>query len=336
LHGVFAANISLGNPGIEFGQGITAATACSGATSISITPVSSFINAASSGTHKLSGFKVSNVPSGCQDDVLRISAYGESSSARLSLYDTDQKTVAVRYQAGAFSIEENATGMIISNDSSGAFTVTFGSPVTATNDFKKITIESSNVSQRYPLGTTGPGGGIVFYYSSGGFISNGVTMHYLEASVKTWQAAGYDTALLWAVAAKDTTAVTGLSESIGAGYANSEAIVNQGNDVTTAAGKARAYTGGGKSDWYLPSYYEFNELCKFAKNEPSLSPTTLCSNGGTLNAGISNVSYQLQVDAYWLSSEYSATAGQYFYTTTAFKGYNPKSYPYKVRAIRAF
>ena len=57
-----AANISLntGSP-IEFGQGITATAACSGATDLTITPYSSFTNASGAGAFYFSSVKVSNI-----------------------------------------------------------------------------------------------------------------------------------------------------------------------------------------------------------------------------------------------------------------------------------
>ena len=70
---------------------------------------------------------------------------------------------------------------------------------------------------------------------------------------------------------------------IGLGYKNSLAIVNQGNDTTTAAGAARAYGGGSKSDWYLPTTAELNLLCQWARDVVQ-SVTTPCT-GGTLNTG---------------------------------------------------
>jgi len=55
------------------------------------------------------------------------------------------------------------------------------------------------------------------------------------------------------------------ASGIGLGYKNSLAIVAQGNDTTTAAGAARAYSGGSQSDWYLPSTAELNLLLSVGK-----------------------------------------------------------------------
>ena len=335
--GVLAANINLNAGGtVEFGQGILLTTGCSGANVISVKPKSAFTNSSGAGAYKLSGFVVTGVPSGCQDNLLYLSAYGDSDSTKLDLYNTSKNTVSVRYQAGSFSIEENTSGISLSNVSSGAFTVTFTTPVSLATASYKVTLESSTLTQLYKLGSTGPGGGLVFYYNAAGFQSNGVTAHYLEAAPKSWQGAGMDPGKIWSIASESTTSVSGLSESIGSGYSNSVTLVNRGNDVTTAVGKARAYAGGGLTDWFLPSFREFNELCKYAFGQASVSEATLCSSSGTLNSGISDTNFQLQINAYWLSNEYSATNGLYYYTSTAYKGNNPKSYSYPARAIRAF
>jgi hypothetical protein len=87
---------------------------------------------------------------------------------------------------------------------------------------------------------------------------------------------------------------------IGLGYKNSLAIVAQGNNLTTAAGAARAYSGGSQSDWYLPTTAELNLLCQWARNVAQ-SVTTVCT-GGTLNTGTGASGGFLPV-YYWSSSE---------------------------------
>ncbi len=68
--------------------------------------------------------------------------------------------------------------------------------------------------------------------------------------------------IAWALPANQNTLVTGTLTTIGSGSANTDKIIAQniGGGSTYAAGLARAYTGGGYSDWYLPSKDELNKL----------------------------------------------------------------------------
>ena len=67
--------------------------------------------------------------------------------------------------------------------------------------------------------------------------------------------------IVWAL---DTyrSAYVGTDTAIGTGSANTDAIIAQnGAGTNYAAGLARAYRGGGYSDWFLPSKAELNQLC---------------------------------------------------------------------------
>ena len=99
----------------------------------------------------------------------------------------------------------------------------------------------------YALRDTGPGGGLVFYISDGG-------LHGLEAAP-----VDQSTGIIWAIIAYQSTSVPGTSTAVGTGSANTDLIIAQnGAGITYAAGKARAYTNNGKSDWFLPSKDELN------------------------------------------------------------------------------
>ena len=125
---------------------------------------------------------------------------------------------------------------------------------------------------------------------------------------------------------------------IGLGYKNSVAIVNQGNDNTTAAGAARAYSGGSKNDWYLPTTAELNLLCQWAGGvAPNV--TVMCV-GGTINSNTYGAgSAGLFGGGYWSSSEATPTA---VWVTDLVSGaygsqlYVPKSNTNYVRPVRAF
>lgn len=199
------------------------------------------------------------------------------------------------------------------------------------------------------VGGAGTGGGLVFYHSVAGF-SCGETLsstcHYLEVAPNGWNTVS-DPVKLWAVIGQKTNDVSGIENDlsaansdtrIGLGLKNSIAIVLQGNDTTTAAGVARAYLGGGMSDWYLPATAELNLLCQW--NRGVVQDVTISCTGGTLNSatfGASSAGFVNSV--YWSSSE-----GVLFTVIKAWRqsfiGGNQsptaKESSYYVRPIRAF
>lgn len=173
------------------------------------------------------------------------------------------------------------------------------------------------------LGDTGPGGGIVFYVDNAGFSCGpdftttgsptGGLCRYLEVAPIDWHptAGTLASQLTWAVTTNIREDVVDLTNEysdtpilgIGLGYKNSVAIVNQGNDLTTAAGAARNYTNNAKADWYLPTKDELNLLCQWNHGVPQ-SITTKCY-AGTLNSpnyGANNSGFD-RLGVYWTSSE---------------------------------
>jgi hypothetical protein len=195
------------------------------------------------------------------------------------------------------------------------------------------------------VGDTGPGGGKVFYVHASGTFNCGVaftsTCRYLEVAPSGWNT-GADPTKLWAVTANQISDVGSITNDpsayndargIGLGYKNSIAIVNQGNDTTTAAGAARAYAGGSKSDWYLPTTAELNLLCQWARDVVQ-SVTTACL-GGSLNTG-TGASGGFLGYYYWSSSEHAASNAflQDFRTGNQS---SPNKYNWThVRPVRAF
>jgi hypothetical protein len=189
----------------------------------------------------------------------------------------------------------------------------------------------------------------VFYKHASGTFACGATLSqnctYLEVAPNTWSGGSADPSnLLWAISTYQSVDVPSITNDsspynnasgIGLGYKNSLAIVAQGNDTTTAAGAARAYSGGSQSDWYLPTTAELNLLCQWARNVAQ-SVTTACA-GGTLNTGTGASGGFFNSD-YWSSSEFGASSswfhGFYGYQWYAVKSLNSPS-PY-VRPVRAF
>jgi len=104
---------------------------------------------------------------------------------------------------------------------------------------------------------------------------------------------------------------------IGTGSSNTDAIISAQGAVATsyAAGLARAYTGGGHSDWYLPSIDELNVLY--------LNKTAI----GGFPAGKFR---------YWSSSERSGTDAWIEDLSDGGQVWFNKNEPYRVRAVRSF
>ena len=153
-------------------------------------------------------------------------------------------------------------------------------------------------------------GGIVAYILvSGDPGYNADTTHGLIAATSD-----QSTGIRWYNGSYTTTGATGTL--IGTGLANTNTIItSQGGTATSyAAGLARAHTGGGYTNWYLPSKGELNKLY--------LNRTAI---GGFAN------------NYYWSSTEddYNLWAWvQDFGSDSQFN--SSKGNPFYVRAIRAF
>ncbi len=213
----------------------------------------------------------------------------------------------------------------------------------------------------YAVGDTGPGGGVVFYVSTTGFTSTGSdcasACKYLEAAPSD-----QSTGIVWATTAAfcyPTSSNTGNTDcqsasiypdsvvsasrtaalAIGMGMTNTNAIYARvttfGSAATTAyaAGIAWAYANGGKTDWFLPSKSELNQMCKWQRNVAWTSDATVCT-GGTLNSGLNASGFAAA--EYHSSSESGVflANGQNFGTGSQVQ--LNKNLPFYVRPVRAF
>ena len=87
---------------------------------------------------------------------------------------------------------------------------------------------------------------------------------------------------------------------------------------------------GGQSDWFLPSYYEINELCKYARDTGQAADSATQCAGGTLRASFST-------NRYWTSTERDITRAWFKNMDNGNYNVNDKDYAsYPVRPVRAF
>ena len=352
-----AGNISLNSGrGIEFGQSVSQAVACSGETSLTLTPRSTFING-SPGAHYLQSVTVSNIPTSCYGDDFIISAYNDSSSTPLALFETSTTSAVISNDNGTFSPGIRVSGMTVESGV-GSFTATFTTPVALSSSVVKLTIQSG-LPFVYLVGDRGPGGGFIYYVNQSGF-SCGAThsttgsptggkCKYLEVAPYGWNG-GSDPKKTWAVTANQSTDVSDIANEsfpynsgsgVGLGYKNSIAIVAQNGAYNAssndyAAGAAREYAGGSKSDWYLPSNAELNLLCLWQRGVAPLVTAT-CSGGGLNSSTYGASSAGFTLNTFWSSSEgstadYSIRIHFAGFGATVFQ----KSQQQHVRPVRAF
>lgn len=113
--------------------------------------------------------------------------------------------------------------------------------------------DGSGGNKVYKTGDTGPSGvGIVFYVSDGG-------LHGLEAAPALWNGGIGDPEVEWS----NVSVVIGADAggiAIGTGLANTDAIIAQDGYTPSGPSVCRDYTGGAKTDWFLPSQDELNQL----------------------------------------------------------------------------
>ncbi|NDI16264.1 MAG: DUF1566 domain-containing protein [Actinobacteria bacterium] len=111
-----------------------------------------------------------------------------------------------------------------------------------------------SISVTYAIGDTGPGGGKIFILPSTAGNSSG---NYFEAAPTSWNG-GADPTRNWCNITNGAVGASAQGTTIGTGQGNSTAIgayCSSGAAVT-----ARAYGGGGLSDWFLPSEDELEAL----------------------------------------------------------------------------
>lgn len=373
-----AANINIGSNSTEFGQGIQVTTACDN--QITVTPQAAFNNSAtpspattpnSTGVFYLSSIKVANIDSsvnGCDGKWMTLKSFDSSSSSPLELID-GALSFSVLNTAGVFSSTQS--GFTVATQDTSTFTITFTTPVALSRDVTRVTIETSNslpaqMVVTYSVGDVGPGGGIIYYVDNNGFncgatfsstgSPTGGLCKYLEVALNTWDG----NASTPVDPRKQLIVNSGLrndnpgivneanafnnAASIGLGYKNSLAIIQVENNAANAAATARAFNGGGKSDWYLPTTSELNLLCQWARGVTQ-NVSVKCSGGNNnkiwdvdsaITTGASDPVSFNAFKGYWTSSEDSGLAWIQYLNSSGNQDLNGRGDANNVRPIRAF
>ena len=168
----------------------------------------------------------------------------------------------------------------------------------------------SSSARTYALGDIGPGGGLVFLISGG--------LRY-EMAPKTWSGSSSDDTPLLTWCSNTSSDITGsVGTAVGTGSANTTAM--QPAACASGAGvSARAYSGGGLTDWFLPSRDELNAMYTYS-----------------LVGGFNSATYGFVRDGYWSSSQFSTTFAysQDFNSGSQIAG--TKANALRVRPVRAF
>jgi hypothetical protein len=320
LNTTLAANINLNSGGqIEFGQGVSVTAACAGSSTLTVTPNASFVNAAGAGAHFFTSVRVSGIPSSCNGVDFTLSVYDSSTSSALPIFATNKSVVRIWNDGGTFKLGSGSVNGATITSSSGAFTVSFTTPVALASGVSRLTLQSAThvdyscaLDLVCALGDTGPGGGTVFYVNATGFncgpdhtstgSPTGGLCNYLEFAPPTWSGQSADPFGNVTTSASNIASI-GVTQAnsrtlaeMGRGYMYSNAINAvfgtcssvytagrnfSGSSCPTAPGMARAYRGGGLSDWYLTNAAELNVACQYARGGQAINPNVACARVGS-------------------------------------------------------
>jgi hypothetical protein len=203
-----------------------------------------------------------------------------------------------------------------------AFGVYAGEPPATTTTTVPPTCEKGGVCK---VGDTGPGGGTVFYVGTSKIGSYGTKYpggKYLEFidpnPSKTFKF-------------KCAIHVHDLKSGIGAGAENTARYRDVCSDSDSPVVLASGATNGGKSDWFIPSMEDLNQICRYSRGQTTGS-TEQCN--GKSKIVVSGNSFN---EAQWSSDQFSQ---QSMYARSFGDGTSVKrdknKYSYKFFLVRAF
>jgi hypothetical protein len=147
LGSTLAANISLNSGPIEFGQGVANATACD-SDGITVTPRSSFVNAANAGQFNLASISFSGIADSCTNKMFTINAYGDTSATPLTIATSGatQFNVATFVLASSITARSSYINAISNTSSTNADTaeIGFNGTQATSGAVFKITVQTSD------------------------------------------------------------------------------------------------------------------------------------------------------------------------------------------------
>ena len=218
----------------------------------------------------------------------------------------------------------SSTGVV---SSLAAGTCRLSVAIAADATYLSATSAQISFSLVYQVGDTGPGGGKIFMTPSAGA---NTTTKYFESAVSGWNGSATDTLASWCSLTYQYLGSSGVAPqltTIGSGAANTSAMVAAGKCTSGAGNVARAYNGGGKSDWHLPS---IDELLQMYAQRSNIGGFNLMTEAGTARTTTS----------YWSSSENSSQGNNNYAQTWSFATNGSdnwsKSLQFGVRPIRSF
>ena len=148
LQSTLAANVTI-NTGqaVEFGQGYTATTSCAGSpASLKITPLSNFVNSATTPSYFFKSIKVENVPAACQGVDFTFAAYNSAGNSSLPLFDSTtisavNVTIYMTNSNKFFPV--NSGDVSVTTNSSSSFTLSFDAPSGVSGNVAKLALQSA-------------------------------------------------------------------------------------------------------------------------------------------------------------------------------------------------
>lgn len=249
-----------------------------------------------------------------------VSTYNKSASPPTLASNPSAGSGTRSYSSSTTSVcTINASTAIVTLITAG--TCRLSASIASDGTYDAATSAAISFTVTFAIGDTGPGGGKIFITPS---TSGNTTGKYFEAALGTWNG-GTDSNNNWCHNTNYAIGSGAQGSAIGTGKANTDAITAY--CTSGAAFVAKAYTGAGLSDWFLPSV---DELAELYTNRASVggfnSMNQCCPSSGIVST-----------TSYWSSTEVNSSQAKPLSFLDAGGGDNwGKIYGFNVRPVRMF